>query len=139
MTRRRAPKPAIDIPIVDMTIDEVVARLRVSLRTLDGWLSEDRRRLPDEQRFQFHHRHGRRRLWTSAEYEALRAAIARESEPGGVLGGSSRSRGTVRGTLTVPSSLADAKRALEHVLNFRAQYSPMTPPRAGKKPRAPRS
>jgi hypothetical protein len=108
----------------DLTIAEVAERLRVSVRTLEGWLSADLARGPDDRRFQFHVRRGRKRLWSAKATEALAAAIERESEPGGVLA-VSKSK-TVAATGTSPALFAPAavQSACAEVLAFR-----LRPPR----------
>src|SRR5215813_9337311 len=68
----------------DRTIDEVAAALRLGRRTLDGWLAADLLRAPDDRRFQFHTRRGRKRIWTESAFQLLKASIERESVPGGV-------------------------------------------------------
>lgn len=59
---------------LEFELAEVAQRLRHSARWLREKLKYDRdhRRPP---RLQFHHRYGRKKLWTEAEYQALRAAI----------------------------------------------------------------
>src|SRR5262249_60936525 len=86
----------------DRTIDEVAAELRVSRRTVDGWLATDLLRPVYDRRFQFHVRRGRKRLWTETGFRQLKAAIERESAAGGVLAGRSSRTEAGIGTPTVP-------------------------------------
>ena len=124
MSRQQKLDP---VEIQYFTVQEVADHLRKSLRWLSGILAEDGRRRPSEQRFQFHVRHGRTRLWTREARKSLSAAIARESEPGGVLAGSPRSTVAASGTYTAPSGLADAQSALDKVLAFQHGQSQKTP------------
>jgi hypothetical protein len=73
----------------DLVIAEVVVRLRIGRRTLDGWLSDDLLRAAGERLFQFHTYRGRKRIWTETAFQNLREAIERESQRGGALARSS--------------------------------------------------
>jgi hypothetical protein len=106
-----------------LTIDDVAERLGIGRRTLDGWLASDLNRMPDDRRFQFHVRHGGRRLWTEERYKALEAAIERESEPGGVLGVSKSKSATAIGTSQAPFAPTAVQSAFAAVMNF-----PLRPP-----------
>lgn len=111
---------------IPLTVEEVVARLRVGRRTFEGWLATDLNRPIDDRRFQFHVRHGRRRLWTAERFKALEAAIERESEPGGVLAGSRSSSVTVSGTSMAPFAPADVRSACDEVLDWLRRPKPTT-------------
>jgi hypothetical protein len=101
--------------------EAVAGRLGKSLRWLQQMLSDDRRRTPSEQRFQFHHHIGRSRRWDENEYQALRAAIiAWERKRRDPLGSSSSTR-TVTGTYKGPCGPADVRSALEELLAFQPQ------------------
>ena len=63
------------LPMEDLTLAEVAARLRKSARWLQSLLAEDKRRRPGEQRFHFHARHGRTPVWTEPQFQLLRAAV----------------------------------------------------------------
>lgn len=115
-------------PCSDLTIQEVAARLRVGLRTLEGWLSSDVVRAPDDRRFQFHVRRGRKRLWSAKAVEALRAAIERESEPGGVLAVSKSKSAMASGTSSARFVPQDVQSAFAEVLNFPLRPRTTMPP-----------
>jgi hypothetical protein len=88
--------------VADRTFEEVALDLRISKRTLDGWLSADLLRPRDDMRFQFHTFRGRKRIWSKDAFELLKSAIERESAPGGVLAGSRSSSETAIGILPAP-------------------------------------
>ncbi len=112
----------------DLVIAEVVERLRVGRRTFDGWLSDDLFRAAGEQLFQFHTYRGRKRIWTETAFQNLRQAIERESQPGGVLAGSSLRNVMAIGTPQAPSSPAAEQHASEKVSAF-----PLRPPPIAKR------
>src|SRR5262249_41441550 len=102
----------------DLTIDEIALRLRVGKRPIDGWLAADLLRAADDRRFQFHSRRGRKRIWTEAAFQQLRAAIERESEPGGVLAASGSRIETATGMRTVPFGSRAVQSACAGVLEY---------------------
>src|SRR5215813_7979056 len=113
----------------DRTIDEVAAALRLGRRTLDGWLAADLLRAPDDRRFQFHTRRGRKRIWSESAFQLLKAAIERESAPGGVLAGRNQSNGMVTGMPSAPFVSTAARSALDEVLAWPSRPQPRTKPR----------
>src|SRR5437016_10400217 len=110
----------------DMMIKEVAQRLRVGHRTLEGWLANDLLRAPDDRRFQYHTRRGRKRIWTETQFGQLKAAIERESEPGGVLAGSGSRKELAIGTRTAPFVRAAVQSACDEVLGFPLRPAPRT-------------
>ena len=100
----------------DRTMDEVAAELRLSRRTLDGWLATDLKRAVDDRRFQFHTSRGRKRIWSETAFQNLRVAIERESAPGGVLSASSSRSATATGTPTAPYGSQAVQSACDKVL-----------------------
>ena len=106
-------------------IDDICGHLRISKRTLMGWLKADEKR--EDPKLQHHHYRGRERAWTETEFLALEAAIKQESLPGGVLAASRSLSATGRGTSTARSRLQMAIRnALEKVRAF--QPGPLRAP-----------
>lgn len=98
---------------MDRTFKEVARDLRVATSTLNGWLGADARRPPQERRLHFHAFRGRRRFWSPHAFEQLKAAIERESAPGGVLGGWRSGHGATE--IATPS----AEEALREVMNYK--------------------
>src|SRR5262245_31106396 len=102
----------------DLVIAEVVQRLRIGRSTLDQWLADDLMRTEGEQHFQFHTFRGAKRIWTEMAFQNLRAAIERESLPGGVLARSSSRNVMAIGTPPAHLSRVAVQRASEKVSAF---------------------
>jgi hypothetical protein len=109
------------LPMEDLTLAEVAARLRKSARWLQSLLAEDKRRRPGEQRFHFHGYIGKTPVWTEPQFQLLRAAVkaASAAERPGARQGSKSSSGTATGTFIGRSSLKDAESAFAEVLAYR--------------------
>jgi hypothetical protein len=80
----KRPASALETPLNART---VAARLGIALSTLNAWLAAEEERPLLDRRFHFHTFHGRKRLWSEANFQALERAIEAESEPGGRLAG----------------------------------------------------
>jgi hypothetical protein len=103
----------------DRTADEVVRELRISKRSLERILSSDNKRPADRRAFTFHTWRLSKRIWSPAAYEKLKAAIERESEPGGLLSESKPKNATVIGMPSVRSALDSDRSAYAKVLAWK--------------------
>lgn len=103
----------------------VAARLGIGLSTLNGWLAAEEDRPLLDQRFHFHTFHGRKRVWSLANFQSLKQAIEDESEPGGVLAGWRKGPG---GHNRSAREAAAATAAMLSVLAFRHDKDPAGEP-----------
>src|SRR5262245_3993597 len=78
---------------------------------------KDSHRRPSEQRLQFHGYMGRSRVWTEADFEALKSALIRRASDDQK--GSPSSSAPVGFTSTALCTPTDAKLAFERVLAFK--------------------
>jgi hypothetical protein len=103
----------------DRTAAEVASDLRISRRALESILASDLPRAPDDRRFQFHAWRLSKRIWSPAAYEALKSAIERESEPGGVLVSKKRQQAQKSGVSFKFVTDKRAREAYDAVMNWR--------------------